>query len=96
MFTTAYLSSADWNDTRFNNARFDELLIAARAELDDAKRTAMYAEMGMILRDTGGLICPMFNDFVDATSDRIEGWVDNAKGFALMNSYAPHKMWVKA
>ncbi len=94
MFTTAYLSTADWNDTRFNSARFDELLVAARAELDDAKRTAMYAEMGGILRDTGGLICPMFNDFIDATTDRVAGWVDGAAGFALMNSYAPLKMWV--
>ena len=94
MFTTAYLSTADWNDTRFNNAQFDQLLVAARAELDVAKRTQMYADMGSIVRDEGGLICPMFNDFVDAHSDRIAGWVDNAKGFALMNSYAPMKMWV--
>ncbi len=94
MFTTAYLSSADWNDTRFFNDTFDQLLFAARAEIDVAKRTQMYADMGTILRDEGGLICPMFNDFVDATSDRISGWVDGSAGFALMNSYAPHRMWV--
>ncbi|MEM6660859.1 MAG: ABC transporter substrate-binding protein [Pseudomonadota bacterium] len=96
MFTTAYLSTADWNDTRFKNETFDQTLIAARAELDAAKRTQMYADMGTMLRDEGGLICPMFNDFIDATSDRVTGWVDDARGFALMNSYAPHKMWVKA
>ncbi|KUP94291.1 ABC transporter substrate-binding protein [Tritonibacter horizontis] len=96
MFTTAYLSSADWNDTRFNSAQFDELLIAARGELDTAKRTQMYADMSTMVHNDGGLICPMFNDFVDATSDRIEGWVEGTKGYALMNGYAPHKMWVKA
>jgi peptide/nickel transport system substrate-binding protein len=96
MYTTAYLSTADWNDTRFNNEQFDQLLLAARAELDTAKRTQMYADMGEIQRDNGGLICPMFNDFVDATTDRLDGWVENAKGFALMNSYSPMKMWVKA
>lgn len=96
MFTTAYLSTADWNDTRFNNAQFDQLLLAGRAELDAGKRQQIYADMGTILRDNGGLICPMFNDFVDATSDRIEGWVENVKGQPLMNSYAPHRMWVKA
>ena len=96
MFTTAYLSSADWNDTRFNNEQFDQLLIAARGELDTAKRTQMYADMGDIVRDEGGLICPMFNDFVDATSDKIDGWVEGVKGHALMNAYAPLKMWVKA
>ena len=94
MFSTAYLSTADWNDTRFRNEQFDQLLGAARAELDEAKRTHMYADMGTILRDQGGLICPMFNDFVDATSDRVAGWVENVKGFEVMHGYAPVKMWV--
>ena len=94
MFTTAYLSTADWNDTRFKNDQFDQLLIAARAELDQAKRKQMYADMGMMVRDEGGLICPMFNDFVDATTDRVAGWKDGVAGHALMNAYAPLRMWV--
>jgi len=93
MFSTAYLSTADWNDTRFFNEQFDQLLIAARGELDDTKRQAMYSDMNMILNQDGGLICPMFNDFVDATSDKVAGWADT-KGFDLMNNYAPAKMWL--
>ncbi len=50
--------------------------------------------MGTILHNEGGLICPMFNDFIDASSDRLAGWVDGVNGFALMNSYAPLRMWV--
>lgn len=94
MFSTAYLSTADWNDTRFKNAQFDDLLIKARGELDDAKRKAQYREMSILLMEDGGLICPMFNDFIDATSNRIAGWQDNSGGYDLMNSYAPLKMWV--
>ena len=93
MYSTAYLSTADWNDTRFKNEQFDQLLIAARAELDLAKRTQMYADVGTILHNEGGLICPMFNDFVDASSDAVAGWADSA-GFSMMNLYAPVKMWV--
>ena len=37
MFSTAYLSTADWNDTRFDDPKFDQMLIAARAELDQAQ-----------------------------------------------------------
>ncbi len=44
--------------------------------------------------DEGGLICPMFNDFVDATTDRIAGWQDGIAGHPLMNAYAPFRMWV--
>lgn len=94
MFSTAYLSTADWNDTRFFNEKFDQMLLSARAQLDESKRAQTYAEMGQLLRDEGGLICPMFNDFIDATSDRVAGWGENQKGFGLMNFYAPHKMWV--
>lgn len=93
MYSTAYLSSAEWNDTRFFNEKFDQLLVAARGELDVAKRTGIYADMGQIVHDEGGLICPMFNNFIDATSDKIAGW-GPSKGFDLMNFYAPMKMWV--
>ena len=96
MFTTAYLSTADWNDTRFNNEQFDQMLVAARGELDVAKRTQMYADMSTILRDEGGLICPMFNDFVEATTDKVDGWVEGIPGQVLMNGYAASKLWVKA
>jgi peptide/nickel transport system substrate-binding protein len=34
MYSTAYLSTADWNDTRFKRGKFDKMVLAARAELD--------------------------------------------------------------
>ena len=94
MYSTAYLSSADWNDTRFFNDQFDQMLLSARGELDEAKRTQMYADMGMLLHNEGGLVCPMFNDFIDGTTNRVAGWIEGHKGFDLMNFYAPMKMWV--
>jgi peptide/nickel transport system substrate-binding protein len=96
MFTTAYLSTADWNDTRYKNEQFDQLLIAARAELDLAKRTQMYADMSTMVRDGGGLICPMFNDFIDAYTETVGGWVEGVAGFSMMNGYAAQRMWVNA
>jgi peptide/nickel transport system substrate-binding protein len=93
MYTTAYLSTADWNDTKFKNAKFDELLLAARGELDETKRRAQYSEMAHILRDEGGLILPMFNDFVSGVSDTIGGWVDDPNG-ELMNGRSQVKCWL--
>lgn len=95
MYSTAYLSTAEWNDTKFKNARFDELLMAARGELDAAKRTAEYSEMAHILRDEGGLILPMFNDFVSGVSDTVGGWVDDPNG-ELMNGRAQCRCWLNA
>ncbi|MEO1687086.1 MAG: ABC transporter substrate-binding protein [Pseudomonadota bacterium] len=93
MFSTAYLSTADWNDTRFFNERFDSLLLEARAELDLAKRKAMYTEMSMLVQNDGGLICPMFNDFIDATSERVAGYSADPNA-ELMNGFATSKCWL--
>lgn len=71
MFSMAYQSGVPWNDTFWSNARFDELLLAARAELDEAKRRAMYWEMQSILNQDGGAIIPMFASYVFATSNKV-------------------------
>ncbi len=72
MFSTAYKSGVSWNDTFWSNQRFDELLVKARAELDDDKRRAMYYEMQELVNMDGGLIAPMFASFVFATSNEID------------------------
>jgi len=71
MFTTAYSEGAAWNDTFWSNDRFNELLVQARAELDESKRRNMYYEMQAILREDGGVIVPMFANYVFATRDNI-------------------------
>ena len=66
MMTTAYAADAAWNDTFWKNPRFNELLVAARSETDEAKRAAMYAEMQQLLHDDGGLVNLVFNSYVEA------------------------------
>jgi peptide/nickel transport system substrate-binding protein len=95
MYSTAYLSTADWNDTKFKDPKFDELLIAARGETDPAKRKAMYSECAMIVRDTGGLILPMFNDWVEGRRAEVGGWIANPAG-TLMNGRALLQCWLTA
>ena len=93
MYSTAYLSTADWNDTRFFNEGFDKLLLEARAELDTAKRKEMYGTMARTLNEEGGLICPMFNDFIDAHGPDVQGWVNDPNG-EMMGGYAGVKCWL--
>ncbi len=42
-----------------------------RAELDDAKRREIYAEMQGICRDDGGSVIPMFSAYVQALSSKL-------------------------
>lgn len=88
MYSTAYLSTADWNDTRFKREDFDKLLLEARAELDTDKRKALYSKMGYMLRDEGGLICPMFNDWVEATSTDVMGWEPTPSGDTMAGRWS--------
>ena len=80
MYTTAYLSTADWNDTRWKRPEFDAMLLEARAEIDEGKRKEIYSKMGRMLNEEGGLMVPMFNDFVDAMSTKVKGWEANPNG----------------
>lgn len=93
-YSTAYLSTADWNDTKFKSARFDEMLTTAKGELDQSKRKSMYSEMGMIVRDDGGLICPMINDWVEGRRQEVGGWEANPLG-TLMDGTALSKCWLE-
>jgi len=71
MFTQAFSAESAWNETHWNNERFETLLVEARAELDAAKRRGMYVEMQQLVRDEGGFVCPVFKNWLVATSDKI-------------------------
>lgn len=71
MFSTAYKSGANWNESFWENARFDQLLAAARSELDNDKRREMYVEMQGLVRDEGSTIIPMFANYVMAHSTAV-------------------------
>lgn len=95
MYSTALLSTADWNDTRFLRPDFDKMVLAARAELDEDKRKALYQDMAMVVRDEGGTMVPFFNQFIDASSDKLDGYVVNPAA-ELMDGYALAECWLKA
>jgi peptide/nickel transport system substrate-binding protein len=96
MYSTGYVSTADWNDTRFKNEKFDKMLYAAQAELDQDKRKQIYHDMAVLIRDEGGLITPFFNQFIDAlVTSKVSGWVANPQG-ELMDGYALNECWLNA
>nr|WP_323033548.1 ABC transporter substrate-binding protein [Paracoccus sp. (in: a-proteobacteria)] len=70
LFSTIYTSNAPWN-AGWSNARFDELHALARAETDEAKRTAYYAEMQQIIHDDGNIVTVAFVSWRNAVSNRV-------------------------
>jgi peptide/nickel transport system substrate-binding protein len=95
MFSTAYAADAAWNDTFWKHDRFNELLVKARAELDEKKRREMYVEMQRIVRDEGGVVVPMFAADLSAASDKI-GHGKLAVNWELDGFRAPERWWFKS
>ena len=93
MFSTAYESGVPWNDSGWENARFQELLLTARAELDSAKRKDMYTEMQMLMSSEGGTVVPMYANYVDAHSSKLtnSGTIGNV--FQMDSSRLAERWW---
>lgn len=71
MFTTAYAEGAEWNESDWSHARFNELLKAARSELDENTRRDMYVEMQTLCSNEGGAVVPVFNNYIHAKSTKV-------------------------
>jgi len=72
MYTLAYKDDAAWNESRWQNERFNELLLQAKAELDDDLRSEMYREMAILAKDDGGTLIPFFPNFVYARRKNVQ------------------------
>ncbi len=95
MYSTAYISSAEWNDTRFKREDFDETIFEARAELDENRRAELYRDAAHMVRDDGGLILPMFNNFLDGRREDVQGWVADPN-HETSNLRAASRVWLNS
>ena len=73
MLSLAYSREAlgGYNATNWDNESFNMALNAARSEKDDAKRRELYGECQAILAEDGGMIAPVWADFLDAKSSKV-------------------------
>ena len=72
MFSTAYEKGVPWNDTQWDHDHFQRLLYLGRAELNADKRRVIYYEMQQILQEQGGVVIPIFANWVDAKSTKLK------------------------
>ena len=75
MFSSCCVTDSDWNDTSWRNTeasdRFNELVVAARSELDQDKRREMYWECQRLVNEDGGQIIWTFSNYLSAMSDKV-------------------------
>jgi len=95
MFSTAWQSTAKWNDTHWKNEKFDSLLIQARSLLDEQKRAEIYGELQQIASDDGGAMIPLFGDYLDAASKKVGG-VKPHPMFNFMGGRLAERVWLES
>ena len=93
MFTLAYKADAAWNESRWQNERFNELLLQAKAELNEERRAEMYREMCVLMRDDGGTLIPFFNNFVYARRSNVQRGEQVAASWESDGARAPSRWW---
>lgn len=93
MFSLAYKDDASWNESHWKNPRFNELLLLAKAELDQDKRTAMYREMQELASNDGGTIIPMFTNFVYARRKNVKHGKNLAASWQIDGARGASRWW---
>ena len=73
LLTLFFKSDAAWNESGWKNEKFDQLLVAARGETDEAKRTQMYADMQVMIHEHCGIGIPIFTPALDAHVKKLKG-----------------------
>jgi len=94
MFSLAYTADANWNDTKWKHPKFNQLVKAARAELDDKKRRDMYVECQQIVSDEGATPIPMFALQLSAASAKL-GFENPAANWEFDGFRLPERWWFK-
>ena len=95
LFTQFFKSDAPWNVSGWKNEPFDQLLLAARAEADDAKRKALYGDMQVLIHEKCGVGIPVFMSFVDGFTTKLKGLASIPVGGFMGYMFAEH-VWLDA
>jgi peptide/nickel transport system substrate-binding protein len=93
--TLFFKSDAPWNEAAWKNEKFDQLLVAARGEVDQAKRAQMYADMQVLVHNEGGIGIPMFISSLDGHNSKLKGLSQIPISGMMGSSFAEH-VWLDA
>jgi len=74
------LPNSPYNETHFNNPRFNKLFAEANATTDKTKQTEIVHAMQTIQYDEGGFILPFFAPVIDGFSPQVQGMVPSKTG----------------
>ena len=100
MYSSAYTADNKWNDTAWRDTeaakRFNEVVVQARAETDDAKRAAQYSEAQKLIHEDGGAIVAMWANFIHAHKNTLAHGENVAANWQNDGNKLSERWWFKA
>jgi len=90
--TSTFKANTAWNDTHFNNAEFEKLLVGARVELDQGKRAQMYSRCQELISQNSGMVCFALMDYLDAHTTKLQGMTVSGR-YDLADDRIAEKGW---
>jgi peptide/nickel transport system substrate-binding protein len=94
LFTLFFKSDSTWNESAWKNEKFDQLLVSARGERDEAKRKQMYGEMQTLVHENCGIGLPVFISILDAHTAKLKGLKPIPTGGLMGYAYAEN-VWLE-
>ncbi len=73
MMTLAFKGDAAWNETRWKNDKFDDLLVSSRGITDPAERKQAYCDLQTMIHEENGMSVPIHRNYVDAAASHVQG-----------------------
>ncbi|WP_431145436.1 ABC transporter substrate-binding protein [Pseudomonas alvandae] len=95
IFSQFFQSTAPWNESGWKNEQFDQLLVQARGETDEAKRGKMYGDMQALVHEHSGIGVPVFISNIDGADQRVKGYGANPLG-GFMGYMFAEQVWLNA
>jgi peptide/nickel transport system substrate-binding protein len=95
LLTQFFKSDAPWNEASWKNEKFDQLLVAARGETDEARRAQMYADLQTMIHGEGNIGIPFFMSSLDGHSKKLKGLSPIPLGGMMGYTFSEH-VWLEA
>lgn len=95
MLTSAYHSTAAWNDSMWKRPEFDQIIDLARGETDFAKRKQLYHDAQLMIHEDGGACITYFRNNIDGVRDEVKGFYP-AGSFNMSGLRAVERVWLEA
>lgn len=88
VLTLAYRSGGTWNETRYNNPEFDEILTRAEGTLDLDERTKITGQLEAILQEDGPIAQSIWRKEFQAFDKKVKGFQLHPTRYFFCEEYA--------